>query len=244
MIMAPIIGAAVSALPALFKGFEGIRQRRDAEKGLASLERPEYTTPEEVNRMLGISQMRYSDSFMPGQGMLMDRIDQQAANAFAQGTEAGNPFALISNIQGQAGAQYQDLQARQMQQKLSNEAAYQQALMQMSQYKDLEWQMNEFAPYKDKYTELRDIYGAGTQNMYGALDSLSAIGTGLIGNIMGGGMGLGGNPTAGSAGSKPGVNQGALNQIMMNYQAGQGNQDAQAVQSIFQTLMNAQKVGG
>lgn len=183
--LAPLIGGLVSSIPSIFQTFEGIRQRDEAQKGLANLKRPEYQTPEEAQRALGMSQRRAADPFMPGQGAYMDRLEQQAANAFQQSTEAGNPFALISNIQGQAAQQLRDVNTQAMQQRMQNEQQYQNALMQMSTFRDREWQLNKFAPYKDQYNELRDMFGAGSKNLYGGISGLSSIGTSLAGNLLG-----------------------------------------------------------
>lgn len=235
------IGGLMSMVPSAFKLIEGIRQRSEAKQGLEGLTRPEYQTPEEVQRMLNISQMRYADKFMPGMGTYMDRIEQQAANAFAQGSEAGNPFALISNIQANAGNQLANLGIQQSNFQLQNEQAYQQALMQMAGYKDQEWQMNEYAPYKEKYTEYRDMFGAGTQNIYGGLDSLSAIGTGLLG-AFGNGGGMGAN--AGGMGKS--LDADAIKSAMMNYQGfGPTTADAQtAYDDILSQLFFAQSNQG
>ena len=45
-----------------------------------------------------------------------------------------------------------------------------------AKYRDTAWQLNEFAPYMDKYNEAREQIGAGQQNVFSALDSLSALG--------------------------------------------------------------------
>lgn len=195
-----ILGGLTSAIPGVYQLFQGMKQTREAKQGLEGLTRPKYETPEEVGRMLNISQNRYADKFMPGQAGYMDKIEQQAANAFGQSSEAGNPFAAITNIQAQAGSQLQDVNTQQLQMNMQNEAAYKEALMGMSTFKDREWQINEFAPYKDKYTEFRDMYGAGAKNTFGALDSLSSIGTSMLGSLLGpmGGMSFGGKKATGS----------------------------------------------
>lgn len=181
-----ILGGLTSAVPAAYQLFTGLKQQAKAGIGLSRLKRPEYNTPEEALRSMNIAQNRYADKFMPGQGSYMDRVEQQAANAFAQSSEAGNPFALIANIQGQAANQLRDINTQSVNQQMANEKAYQQALGQIADYRDQEWQINKFAPYRDKYNEFRDMYGAARQNIYGGLDSLAGIGTGLLGSMMGG----------------------------------------------------------
>jgi hypothetical protein len=200
-----ILGGLTSAVPAAYQLFTGMKQQAQAGIGLSRLKRPEYKTPEEALRAMNISQNRYADKFMPGQGAYMDRVEQQAANAFAQSSEAGNPFALIANIQGQAANQLRDINTQAVNQQMANEKAYQQSLGQIADYRDQEWQINKFAPYRDKYNEFRDMYGAARQNIYGGLDSLAGIGTSLIGGLMGGMGKKGVNVGRGGAGGGGGM---------------------------------------
>lgn len=199
-----ILGGLAAAVPGAYQLFQGMKQQGQARRGLRNLQRPEYKTPEEALRAMNIAQNRYADKFMPGQGSYMDRVEQQAANAFAQSSEAGNPFALIANIQGQAANQLRDINTQSMNMQMANEKAYQQALGQIADYRDQEWQINKFAPYRDKYNEFRDMYGAARKNIYGGLDSLSGIATGLLGGMMTG-LNKGVNIGRGGAGGGGGI---------------------------------------
>jgi DNA-binding CsgD family transcriptional regulator len=218
--------------------FQGLRQQKEAKRGLEGLERPEYQTPEEISRLLNISQNRYADKFMPGQGGYMDRIEQQAANAFTQSSEAGNPFALIANIQGQAGQQLEQVNTQAMNMQLQNEKEYQKALQIMAGQKDQEWQLNKFAPYSDKYNEYRDMFGAAKKNIYGGLDSLSGIATGMIGSMMGsfGGIGKG-------AGAGGGINQEALDAASKNFGAAGGGGGLSAQEEEILQMFRQGKLG-
>jgi hypothetical protein len=200
-----ILGGLTSAVPAAYQLFTGMKQQAQAGIGLSRLKRPEYKTPEEALRSMNVAQNRYADKFMPGQGAYMDRVEQQAANAFAQSSEAGNPFALIANIQGQSANQLRDINTQALNQQMANEKAYMQSLGQIADYRDQEWQINKFAPYRDKYNEFRDMYGAARQNIYGGLDSLAGIGTSLIGGLMGGMSKKGVNVGRGAAGGGAGM---------------------------------------
>lgn len=231
--MLSVLGGLLGAIPEVFKLGQGLKQVKQGNKGLDGLTRPEYSMPEEAARALGIAQGRYADKFMPGEGVYTDRIEQQGANAYAQGAEAGNPFALIGNIHAQSSNQLQDLQTKSAQFQLQNENAYKQQLMTTADYRDQEWQMNEFAPYKDKYTEFRDMIGAGNKNIYGGLDSLSAIGQGILGSFgqsFGMGKSVGASPIDGNRINSivSGYNGGfSGNNGSGNYGTGGGNQDPQ-----------------
>lgn len=238
-----LMGGIMSAVPATYKLISGIRQAQQGKAGLRRLDRPEYEIPAEQKEALNIARQRYADKFMPGQGMFMDRIEQQAANAFTMASEAGNPFAAITNIQSQASNQMQDLQTRAMQQQLMNEQAYQQQLATMAGFQEKEWQLNEFAPYKDKYTEFRDMIGAGNKNIYGGLDSLAGIGTSILSST----LGMGGGD------AKQSLDQDAINQALQSFQNLQkygnagGDISSQAegdVMGLISNLMNAETAGG
>ena len=45
----------------------------------------------------------------------------------------------------------------------------------MADYKDQQFQMNEFAPYAQAYQEGRQMTGAGFENIYGALSGIANI---------------------------------------------------------------------
>ena len=212
-----ILGGLTSAVPAAYQLFTGMKQQAQAGIGLSRLKRPEYNTPEEALRSMNVAQNRYADKFMPGQGAYTDRVEQQAANAFAQSSEAGNPFALISNIQGQSANQLRDINTQAVNQQMANEKAYQQSLGQIADYRDQEWQINKFAPYRDKYNEFRDMYGAARQNIYGGLDSLAGIGTNLIGGLMGGMGKKGVNVGRGGAGGGGGMGGSLMSGKQKNY---------------------------
>lgn len=172
----PLAAAAISAIPAIFQGVTGLIQRHKAKKGLKELKRPEYEIPPEAKAALALSQQEYGTD-MPGLAMATEQADIAAANAANVARLTPNSMGAIAMIQAQrqaAGRQVQqdNLAYRQMQSQ-----RYQGALGQMADQQDKAWQLNKFAPYSDKYNELREMYGAGTQNIAGALDNLSGIGT-------------------------------------------------------------------
>ena len=228
-----LLGGLISAIPSTYKLVQGLNQQQQATQGLAGLERPEYEIPEEQLRSLSLAQMRYGDSFMPGQGVYTDRIEQQAANAFSQSSEAGNPFAAITNIQAQSSSQLQDMQIRAMQMQMQNEQVYRQALSQMSGFKEKEFQFNEFAPYQDKYREYRDMLGAGKKNTYGALDSMAGMATGLLGT-------MGGSALGGSSGQQN-LDQSMLDEYMNTRNGSSDPLHSDVVDDIIKELLGAQQ---
>jgi hypothetical protein len=174
-----IIAGLASAIPALYKTFSGINQVSKANTGLANLTRPTYNMPEEIARALRMTQQAYADPYMPGQGVMTDRAEQQAANAYAQSKESGNPFAAISQIQANANDQLQNIGVASANYQSQDFNRLLGMLQTVAGYRDTEFQMNKFAPYAEKSQEFRDMLGAGHKNIYGGLDQIS----GAVGNI-------------------------------------------------------------
>jgi hypothetical protein len=55
------------------------------------------------------------------------------------------------------------------------QAALQQALGTYAGYQDQEFQMNEFAPFKDKQQRSQNAIGAGAQNLIGGIDTYTML---------------------------------------------------------------------
>jgi hypothetical protein len=209
LIMPPLMiaGTALSMLPELYKTFQGIRQINQGKQGLAGLDRPEYSTPEAFKREMALSANAYANGTMPGETTMVDRANQSTANAFAQSTEAGNPFAMLAALSGQNQAAMQNIGVSSAQYQNQLQQQYQQMLGNYANYQDQEWQMNKFAPYKEKQQEYRDIYGAGQQNLYNGLSSLAGMGTRMM---MPGLM-------QGSGTAAPGIDKAALDALYKQY---------------------------
>lgn len=177
--MLPWIMMLAQAVPAIVKTIGGTKQMAEGEIGLAGLNRPEYKMPEEVARALTMSQVAYGDPYMPGQGVMTDRAEQQAANAYSQSIEAGNPFAAIANIQGNSQNALQNIGVASANYQAQDMNRLMQMLQTVAGYRDTEFQMNKFAPYAEKSQEYRDMIGAGNKNFYGGLDQIA----GAVGNL-------------------------------------------------------------
>lgn len=195
--MDPItIMAIMSAVQGLFQVGTGISQQIQAGNLRKEFERlgdnrPKYQTPEEVLSSLSLIRQGFADPRMAGQGRLEDLTGLNQANTIQAGVQSGNPFAVLAASQGQADLTAQDIQTRAMQQQENDRLNLAQALNTVAQFKDQEWQMNEFAPWRDKYqftlNEYRDKLGAGAKNTFEGLGSLGSSGMSFM--AMGGGGG-------------------------------------------------------
>jgi hypothetical protein len=167
------IGFGLSAIGSIFKGVLGNNQRKEAKEGLANLERPEYEIPNEVYQYLGQTQADTRRN-MPGYETARQGIDQSQANASGLAVQSGNPLLGIGGIQGQTNKANRNLAVENASYIDNKKDARNRALLLAANYKEREQQMNEFAPYRDKYNEFREQLGAGQQNINSGLGDMSS----------------------------------------------------------------------
>ena len=163
------------AIGEIFKMITGAVQTAEGNSKLAGLKRPEYKTPSEINQMKALYRQEYADPYMPGEGVLQDRLEQGAGQAYNQSLVANNPLAAIAAIQSQQQTAQQNLAMQSAQYQKADLISYTNALNAAAPYTDMEFQMNQFAPYAEGAQEARDMIGAGTKNTYSGLSSLGGI---------------------------------------------------------------------
>lgn len=178
--MPAIVPIALGA-SALFRGIFGASQASKARKGLANLERPEYEIPDSAKQALAYARLSMGE--MPGATERREAIGSSASNAVQLARESGNPLLAIAGIQQNQDQASRELSVDQANYNVAQNQKLQEALGRYGQYQDLKWQMNEYAPYKQKYDEYRHMLGAGQQNMFSAVDGL---GSGLLSAALGG----------------------------------------------------------
>ncbi len=171
----------VAAIPGILSSLFGAGQMMSGGADMRRLEnsRPEYQIPEEAKQALLLAQSMIGD--MPGTAVQQQRIDSGAANMIQNAMMTGNPLAALGSIQGTENKANQDLQTKNAEFRLSATDRAREALGTYSQYKDMEFQMNEFAPWKDRMQRAENQYGAGAKNLFGGLDSISSIATAFLG---------------------------------------------------------------
>lgn len=202
----------VQAIPDIYNLVTGIRQQKQGKKLLAGLQRPQYEIPKDINTALTLTKSNYADPRFAGQAALENQIGANTANAVQMSYDAGNPMNAISAIQGNSNAAAMQVGAEAAKQQRMDMNEMTNMMDVMAKYKDQKWQMNEFAPYAQKYNEGREQIGAGQTNIATGLQGLGSIAS----NILGGTIGGMGNKAGG--GSMMGMN--AVNN--MGYGAVQG----------------------
>ena len=176
----------VQAIPDIYNLVTGIRQQKAGKKLLAGLQRPKYEIPGEINSALTLGKSNYADPRFAGQGALENQIGANTANAVQMSYDAGNPMNAISSIQGSSNAAAMQVGAEAARQQRTDMNELVNMMDVMAKYKDQKWQMNEFAPYAQKYNEGREQIGAGQTNIATGLQGLSSIGSNVLGGTIGG----------------------------------------------------------
>jgi len=157
----------LSMLPFIAKGIGGLFQAGAGAIGM-SAKRPEYQIPDAQNQATALAALSASGN-MGGYDQAKSNIGTSTANALTAAREAGNPNALIGQIQSNENVALNRLDAQNAGFKDQKQGDLQRALMTQGEYQDRAWQMNEFAPYADKVQQGRQMFGAGLSNMFGAM---------------------------------------------------------------------------
>lgn len=180
-------------------------------KALFGKKRPEYEIPAEDKAALALAKARAADPNMPGQQALEDRISLSTSNALAAGREGGNVQEVLPAIQSSENKANRELGIAAAEDQNRDLLNYQGALNQMGQRKDLEFQMNEFAPYAQNYQEGRQMVGAGIENLNTAFMLSQLTGDPMFKKKMGGGSGVNLGAASGFnfGGGGSGINTGA-----------------------------------
>jgi hypothetical protein len=167
---------AMAAIPSIFKALVGGGQMIRGMIGQKKLVRPEYKMPDEAKNAFGLAAANYADRANGADANYQRRANEMAtANALNAATQRGGGLSSVAalaagaaNANARLGGQVDTA----MQQRLGG-------LIDQSgkiaQYRDQEFQMNKYAPFVEKYNEFREMKGAGQQNFFGAMDSLSSL---------------------------------------------------------------------
>lgn len=189
-------GAAISAIPSLFKLGSGLFQTADAKKMAKNLKRPvynpaEYQIPPEVAEYLGMTKNRIINPNLPGQGLMEDKLSAITGNAANQIT---NPNQIAGVYGQQMDAQTNlDIAAAQsyLGQQQQKESDVAQALQYSKGAKDIKYgqdlnryntmfDYNQNQPYQERAAAIQALRGSGNKNIYGGLDDLSLLGSSLF----------------------------------------------------------------
>jgi hypothetical protein len=142
--------------------------------GLGALgnQRPAYQIPPAMQQALALQEIQ-SKMNMPGYEGMIDRAQIGTAQAAMNATMTGQTAALAP-ILGAEQKAIQDAEARNAAWTDQQQSQLGDRLVQMAEKQDLQYQMNQYAPYADRKNMFADMAGAGMQNLMHASELANA----------------------------------------------------------------------
>lgn len=137
--------------------------------------RPEYEIPDATKNAYNTAQREYKYGEIPGMGELMDRIALGEANALETSKQSGDALGAVSSIQAGSRKAEADLGMANAQFRQSNLDRVLATSAAMAAAEDREFQMNEFAPWADRYKFDQEMVGASNRALTGGIDNLSSM---------------------------------------------------------------------
>ena len=159
MIPLSLIPVALGGIQSLFGAFNSLKNKR-----------PEYKLPPAVQQGLSLAEAQAA-SDMPNYGQGKSDIQTSTGNAITAARESGNPLAAISQIQANENKGVNDLNVQNAGYKDGKQNQLRQALDHYADYQDEQFQLNAYAPYKEKRQLYNNMFGSGISNIVGGIDS-------------------------------------------------------------------------
>lgn len=137
---------------------------------------PKYNIPAEVYASLGEMEDRAS-SGLPGRELMMENLLSEGAGLLTQLKDtAVSGASLQGSVNSLAGGmmkQMTGIEIMNSQFKDSARVDYANALLQMAEYKDKQWDMNVYRPYTMKMNEYINNRNAGMTNMFNGISGMA-----------------------------------------------------------------------
>jgi len=149
-----LITAGVGLTTSTIDMIRGNRMRKEAEKNLKDLKRPQMTVPEAQTQQLAIARMM-ANSGMPGYQMARANLELQNSRAFGQASRAATSSQDLLSVATQLGESSQD----QLSQLAMSNAEYQRSGMEnyqtqlgnLAETQKEMFSVNQLQPYQLKY---------------------------------------------------------------------------------------------
>lgn len=185
------VGAALSAIPSLFKLGTGLFQNSQA-RGLArNLQRPKYPTyniPPEVLSYLKGSQLQALNTKLPGQDLIENKLSRSTSSGVhatqESGAGSGEILNNVSSLYGKEMDNVNDLGIKGAENYNANQDKLNQALLTMANFKDKKFgedlkafDYNENQPYQNTAASVSALRNASGKNIYGGINDLSSMGS-------------------------------------------------------------------
>ena len=167
----------LAAIPAVVQAGTGIYQTYQGNKLANSMERPDYSIPQEQLDNLTDSQIQALRGLPEEQRQqYMENIMRSAQTSISALGDRKAGLAGMSGVQQQQNDAYKNLLSMDAQKREENERNLQATRNTMSEYKDKQFQMNEMQPFKDTMAAAEGLQGAGIFNMTEGVTSGSKMG--------------------------------------------------------------------
>lgn len=174
------ISTALTALPEIYKLYQGIKQRKMADELAAKTVRPVYRTPGQINEATDLARSGYLTQGIPGQSTAIGNINATGQAGLRNAINAGGSTAeilaaggAINQNQNNAlnqifseGAGLHEQRRAQLMEALNNQA----------RYKNQEFDYNEAQPYAEAMRTIGALRQGAGENTYGAMRGLASSG--------------------------------------------------------------------
>lgn len=168
---------ALSAIPATIQAGTGIYQLIRGNQLANSMERPNYSIPQEVLDNLTDAEIQALRGLPAEQRQqYLDNVmrSQQASLGAMDDRKGG--LAGLAGVQQQSTDAYRNLLSMDAQARMDAEQRLQGVRTQVADAKDKEWQLNELNPYMETMQAAEAMRGAGLQNIMGGATAGAQMG--------------------------------------------------------------------
>jgi hypothetical protein len=175
-IIAALAGAGVKLAGNIFSGIQGARLGKkqmgmgqdmisEAQELSASYDRPEYQTPEAIQRMMAISQGRQYQN-MPGLSQMQNQINQATAggvNAMQEMGTGSEAFGGVADLYANQMNQQRQTSMQNAQYRDQAQQQYMGDLEGLGEWQNQAWKWNEADPYMQAQQKASQLEMMGRQ---------------------------------------------------------------------------------
>lgn len=164
------IGLGIDAAKLLFGGFQFLRGLSQAKKN----QQPMYNIPQNISDNLNMAKT-YAQQGLPDAvyNRALGNIDRNQALGLRTMSDRRAGLAGLGGLTAATNDAYSNLAAEDAQARMNNLAQLYNQNQVMAQYKDKQWDFNEYQPFVRRAQEAQALQGAGIQNLFGSLQGAS-----------------------------------------------------------------------
>lgn len=180
-IPAMAVAAGISAIPQLFKGISGLFQIGKGNRLAKANKRPDYEIPQEFQQNLNVANSMAQNGLPQQQyNNALNNFNRNAGGALSVLRRGYNPAAGVASVLNATNNATLDLDMKDAMDKDSNMRNAMQYRSLMGQQRLAKWDWDKRQKYLENAQAAGAYQGAGRQNLAGAMDGLSQIGTTYI----------------------------------------------------------------